>query len=75
MPTYEYVCQTCHTPFDVRASVEEYEKGLKLRCPKCGANKAIRAFTGINILSGSRSNVPNPGGGCCGPSAPPGCCG
>lgn len=72
MPTYEYVCQDCGEPFEVRSSITEYEKGLTPQCPRCGASRAIRTFRSIQVLTS------RPGGGssgACGPRAGPGCCG
>ena len=73
MTTYDYVCRACGKTFEVRASMEEYSKGLKPACPHCGAQRAIRVFTQLSIIT----NRTKGGGGpqCCGPNAGPGCCG
>lgn len=73
MPTYDYVCQDCGQPFEVRSSIADYSKGLKPRCPHCGSERAIRAFTRVQMLT-SRGGGPDRSGGC-GPSCGPGCCG
>jgi putative FmdB family regulatory protein len=73
MPTYDYVCQDCNEPFELRASISEYSKGLQPRCPRCGSEKSIRTFTSINVLTARRPG--GGGGGACDPSAGPGCCG
>ncbi len=66
MQTYEYLCQACGHPFEVQATVREYSKGLKPRCPHCGAQKAIRTFTSVNVLrSGMQAGR---SGACCGPN-------
>lgn len=73
MPTYDYVCGDCGKPFEVRASISEFSKGLKPQCPHCGSEKSIRTFTSINVLTARRAGGPGPGA--CGPTAGPGCCG
>lgn len=66
MPTYEYLCSGCKKPFEVRASIAEYSKGLKPVCPHCGAAKAIRAFTSVNLLTAKREAAVSGAG--CGPA-------
>ena len=73
MPTYEYVCQDCGKPYEIRASISEYAKGLETKCPHCGSQKAIRAFTSVNVWTANRSAGGGPS--TCGPMAGPGCCG
>ena len=36
MPTYEFICPTCWTRFDVFASMADHERGIDPKCPKCG---------------------------------------
>lgn len=72
MPVYEYVCQDCRKPSELRASVEEYSKGVRPACPHCGSQRLIRAFSVIGLATGSG---PRSGGSGCGPNAGPGCCG
>jgi putative FmdB family regulatory protein len=67
MMTYEYLCQKCGKPFEVRASIADYSKGLKPECPHCGAHKAIRAFTSVNVLTSKRDAVASGAG--CGPGS------
>jgi len=70
MPVYEYVCRDCREGFEVRASVSEYQKGLAVRCPKCGSGRVGRSWTTVNLLT---PKAENHAGGCgCGPST---CCG
>ena len=38
MPVYEYVCQKCHTAFEVILTIKEHDKE-KVLCPKCGSEK------------------------------------
>jgi putative FmdB family regulatory protein len=72
VPTYEYVCQSCGRPFEIRTSIADYAKGLTPRCPHCQSERAIRAFTSVQMLT-SRGGTGSVGG--CGPAAGPGCCG
>lgn len=73
MPTYEYYCQDCEKKFDVKASMHEREKGLKVKCPNCGSNKTIQILS--NFFTFSKGSSSNLGSGCCGPNSTPGCCG
>ncbi len=70
MPTYEFICMGCREKMEVFASISQKEKGLDLKCPKCGGKKLVQFFGQVNI--GSRSM----GGGFpgCGPQSGPGCC-
>jgi len=65
MQTYEYLCQSCSKPFEVRASIADYSKGLKPQCPHCSGHKAIRTFTSVNVLSAKREAAASGSG--CGP--------
>ena len=78
MPTYEYKCKECGYYFDVKASIEQKEKGLDLTCEQCGSKELEQVFGGFAILGGQSVNVKSPvsqngGGGCCGGSGS-GCC-
>ena len=72
MPIYEYLCTECGEKIEVKASVAEKERGLKVTCPKCGSKKMAQVFGSFSTFSSSkgRSNPP-----ICGPMAGPGCCG
>lgn len=72
MPTYEYLCQECEKKFDVKATIEEKEKGLKVSCPECGSKKTIQLIG--NFFTFSKRSGSDFGGGC-GPNPTPGCCG
>lgn len=75
MPTYEYVCVECGENIEVKASVSEKEKGLKVSCPKCGSSKTARIFGNFTVMSGVKGGSPSGGFPSCGPNAGPGCCG
>ena len=71
MPIYEYYCQDCEKRFDVKASIQEREKGLKVNCPDCGSCKTIQLLSSFFTFSkggGSKFD------GGCGPNSMPGCC-
>lgn len=72
MPVYEFYCQNCEEKFDIKASINEKEKGLKANCPYCDSNRVIQLFGNFFTFSkGGNSDT----GGCCGPNSTPGCCG
>lgn len=71
MPVYEYFCQKCDNEFDVKASMSEKEKGLKVKCPSCGSAKTVQVMT--TFFSSSKKGSGS--GGRCGPDAHSGCCG
>jgi putative FmdB family regulatory protein len=55
MPRYDYRCQYCNFPFEVRMSMSEYSEGSKPACPQCGSRDVERAFTSVSVLTGSRA--------------------
>jgi len=71
MPTYEYICIECQEKTEVRATISEKERGLKVTCPKCGSKKMAQIF-GVFMVMGSSSSKNN--APMCGPSAGPSCC-
>lgn len=69
VPAYEYDCQECGERFEVRMSIAAYSEGPKVACGFCGSTKVTRAFTAVNVLTGSRTGgAPAPSGGGCGHS-------
>jgi len=70
--TYEYKCDRCGKEFEVKATIAEKTRGLRLECPACGSPKATQIFTSMALFSRSGS-----GGGTppyCGPGSGAGCC-
>ena len=55
MPTYEYQCAACGKAFEVAVSLAEYMKGVRPACPRCGAGKAVRTFTSVNVKTRSKT--------------------
>lgn len=71
MPIYEYICEECAKKFDVKASMSEKEKGLKVKCPTCGSKHTVQILGGFSMFSKGGASS---GGGCCGPNSGSGCC-
>ena len=72
MPTYEYFCQDCENKFEVKASLSEKEKGLKVKCPACESTRTMQILGNFFSFSKGKNSG---GGGCCGPNTSSGCCG
>ncbi len=68
VPAYDYVCQDCESPFEVRMSMSEYSEGAKPECPSCGSTNAERRFSAVNVMTGSGGGGSSASSG---PSAPP----
>jgi len=62
MPAYDYVCEDCGTPFEIRASMSAYSQGLNPKCPECGSQNAVRKFGAVNVLTRSSGGSPSPSG-------------
>lgn len=62
MPKYDYKCQYCNFPFEVRMSMSEYSEGNKPECPQCGSGDVERSFTSVSVLTGSRAGSGGAGG-------------
>lgn len=71
MPTYEYFCQDCENKFEIKTSLSEKEKSLKVKCPGCGSNKTCQILGNFFTFSKGDRGL---GGGCCGPNSSSGCC-
>lgn len=56
MPTYEYTCEKCGGVTEVVASFREKEKGLKIRCSKCGSKKMTQVFGNFYIAGVSKGS-------------------
>ncbi len=69
--TYEYECDDCGASIEVRATLAEKERGLRVKCPKCGSTKTTQAFRTVNMFIGSGRGSPPP---FCGPGSGAGCC-
>jgi len=72
MPIYEYFCQDCEKTFEIKASISEKEKGLRVKCPSCSGDKTIQILGNFFIFSKGGCSDLSSG---CGPNPAPGCCG
>jgi putative FmdB family regulatory protein len=70
--TYEYKCDVCGALLEIRATLAEKERGLRVKCPVCGSAKATQVFTTVNVLTRSGRGSALPPG--CGPGSGAGCC-
>ncbi|NNE47258.1 MAG: zinc ribbon domain-containing protein [Rhodothermales bacterium] len=64
MPTYEYACRDCGTPFELKATIAEYESGLDTSCPLCESGETDRKFSAAFVGSGSSSQPVSAGPSC-----------
>lgn len=55
MPTYEYKCSDCGKRFELTVTLAAYTKGVKPACPRCGAARAVRTFTSVNVKTRSKT--------------------
>ena len=69
MPIYIFACENCEKTYEVQATMQEKDAGLKPNCPDCHSDRSRQLIaTSFSIRKGD-SNVTmgcNPGGGCCG---------
>ncbi len=58
MPTYDYICLTCHQRFDVFLTYSEY--GVKkVTCSLCGSADVKRRLNRIRVLKSEESRMEN----------------
>lgn len=69
MPSYDFVCQECGGTFEVRLSMSAYSAGEGRTCPECGSTHVERAFTAVNVISGSHSGSGGSYGAGCRPGS------
>ena len=68
MPAYDYTCDDCGAPFEVRMSIATYSAGEKTACEACGSAHVTRTFTSVNVLTAGRTSGGSARGAGCGPS-------
>lgn len=69
MPRYEFTCRDCAAPYEVRLTMSAYAAGEGHACPTCGSKNVERRFTGVSVLTSSRSSSSSgSSSGCCGGS-------
>jgi putative FmdB family regulatory protein len=54
MPVYEYVCNECHTAFEVILTIKEHDKE-EIFCPKCGCKKVEQAAAEFYAVTSHKS--------------------
>ena len=67
MPSYDFVCQDCKSPYEIRISMSAYSEGEGRQCPTCESTDVERTFTAVNVIAGSRSgggSFSSAGSGC-----------
>ncbi len=70
--TYAYRCKKCGAEFTVSATLAEKERGLDVRCPRCGEKDVAQDFRGIGMAFGGQGRGGAPSWPGCGPNV--GCC-
>ena len=55
MPSYDFTCQNCGTTYEVRLSMSAYSEGGGRECQACGSENVERAYTAVNVITGSSS--------------------
>lgn len=69
--TYDYRCEDCGAIQEVWATLAEKERGLQLKCSKCGGTRLAQVFTAVNVITRSSGGSQPPQ---CGPASGAGCC-
>jgi putative FmdB family regulatory protein len=54
MPRYEFLCETCTTPFELIMTISDREKAT-IRCPKCKGIKVVPQFGGFLVQTSKKS--------------------
>jgi putative FmdB family regulatory protein len=57
MPVYEFCCEECGKNFDLVATLQEKEAGLKPVCPHCGGKRVHQVFGRFTVIGGSREDI------------------
>ena len=65
MPLYEYTCNTCNQPFDIRQSFTEFEI-VSPKCQSCGSKNVSRIIGKVPavIAKGVRGRPSDLSSGC-----------
>lgn len=65
MLTYEYRCQNCGNTMEVKASLEEKERGLDLTCSQCGSKDLTQVLGSFILGFSPKGDTTNNYGGSC----------
>jgi len=68
VPAYDYTCDDCGGPFEVRMSMAAYGAGDRPACEACGSTHVTRTFTSVNVLTAGRGSSGSTRSTSCGPS-------
>jgi len=71
---YSFICNDCDNTFEIRASISEMSKGLRIICPHCNSNNVRRDYSSI-YLSSTKDKSSSNSSACSGCSGNRGCCG
>lgn len=75
MPIYIFKCNECENTYEINASINEKEAGLKPKCPRCSSENSRQLITSVFSIRGGGGGGGNMPFGGCGPGAGAGCCG
>lgn len=53
MPTYSFICESCHKVFEVFLSFKEYDEKNNIACELCGSKKVCRNYVEDALSVGS----------------------
>src|SRR5215510_11653327 len=56
MPTYDFICNTCHQRFDVFLTYSEYGKKA-VTCAHCGSQDVRRRMTKVRVAKSEESRM------------------
>jgi putative FmdB family regulatory protein len=56
MPTYDFICQKCHQPFDIFLTYAEYGKKA-VTCSHCGGKNVRRRMTKVRVAKSDESRM------------------
>ena len=65
MPIYDYECQECSHTTQVKATMQEKEKGLSVECDGCGSASVQQVFRAMAFVGGKESERMGPCGDHC----------
>lgn len=69
MPLYDFRCRDCDITFEVHATVQEKQAGLKPECPECQGHQVAQVLRAPMLARAGRGGMQG-----CGPGGGSGCC-
>ncbi len=55
MPYYEFECLQCGEEFSEKQSFDEHDQGKRVKCPRCGSQKAKRVIGPVLAKTSKKS--------------------